>query len=387
MPAQELPPARRAAGLPELSLESLRWTIGLFCHFIGAFFLIAPHQFIGPLHEWLFACHGFWGATMLASGAGLVAVALARPRRPVTIASHLVSSLTLLALAASFAHGRGWAGTIAFGTLGLGLAASAAMPERFRLSGMGRDFFALLMGVIATLSGIAVLALPASWADPTVLSHPASLRATGALMLLCGPLLAYTQLRRELQAGLLWGAHLLAGGALIAFGVVALPAASWTELALYWGCGGAVAVLPWLRERLARLDTGALRTRLAVALVLATSLSLILAVAVVSAQEERLVARQALEIQRVEAAGIAIDVRDYVALNSARTAAVAAMAGRLLMAPAPQRALLERSREIYPSSAVLFSIDPAGRARHRTVCLIDMRKRRLFTRPDPGAHP
>jgi signal transduction histidine kinase len=361
MPARELPTARRAAGLPELSLESLRWTIGLFCHFIGAFFLIAPHQFVGPLHEWLLAYHGFWGAAMLAAGAGLVAVALARPRRPVTIASHLVSALTLLALAESFAHGRGWAGTISFGTLGLGLAASAAMPERPRPSGTGGDFFALLMGAIATLNGIAVLALPAPWADPAVLAHPASFRVTGALMVLSGPLLAYAQLRRAPRAGLLWGAHLLAGGALIAFGVVALPAASWTELALYWGCGGAVAALPWLRRRLARLDTGALRTRLAVALVLATSLSLILAVAVVSAQEEILVARQALEIQRVEAAGIAVDVRDYVALNGARTAAVAAMAGRLAMAPAPQRALLERSRGLYPSSAMLFTVDAAGR--------------------------
>jgi len=72
-------------------------------------------------------------------------------------------------------------------------------------------------------------------------------------------------------------------------------------------CGGGimVAVLPWLRRRLAALDTAALQSRLALALAIATSLALVLATAVVTAQEEQLAVEQSLAIQRIEAQAIA----------------------------------------------------------------------------------
>src|SRR5262249_48959412 len=144
-------------------------------------------------------------------------------------------------------------------------------------------------------------------------------------------------------------AHLLSGLSFVALGLfVAFPTRGWTGVALYPGCGLLIAFLPWLRPLLARADAGALRTRLSLALVLATSVTLILAVAVVTDQEERLAAEQVRQMQQVEAVSIAQNVADYLDFNIARAAAVADLAGRVPMAPEPQAQVLERTRGLYP---------------------------------------
>ena len=100
--------------------------------------------------------------------------------------------------------------------------------------------------------------------------------------------------------------------------------------------------LPWVRRRLAALDTSALRARLSLALAIATSLALILATAVVTAQEEQLAEEQVRATQEIEAQSVAQNVSDYIEMNGARAATLAAFAGRAPMtAEAPGRGARE----------------------------------------------
>jgi signal transduction histidine kinase len=183
----------------------------------------------------------------------------------------------------------------------------------------------------------------------------------GVLFLLGGVLLLSAQLRRAPSRRLLWIAHLGAGAAFFVYGaMVSLPGHSWTGLAVHWGCGLALALLPGLSRRLASFDPSALRTRLAFALATATSVALVLTAAVATSQEERLAIDQVRETRQIEADSIARNVADYVQLNSARATVVAALAGHLPMEGDIQRALLEASRPSYPDVSAFLTLDASG---------------------------
>jgi signal transduction histidine kinase len=83
-------------------------------------------------------------------------------------------------------------------------------------------------------------------------------------------------------------------------------------------------------------------------------------VAVVTDEEERLAADQVRQMQKIEADSIAQNVADYLDFNIARAAAVAALAGRAPMEPAPQGQFLERTRGLYPDVAGFATATLAG---------------------------
>ena len=333
--------------MDRLSAESLRWTLGPYCAFVGAFMLVAPHRFTSPVYSVLAPYRGIWGMAALAAGVALLSVAILRPRRAVALLGHGLAGVTLLALSASFLQSRAWTGMIAYGVLGVGTLVAGTLP--LRASHAGRDLFALLMGVIAVLQGLLLAVLrPSPW-------------VIGPALLLGGGLILAAHLRRSASAFYLWTSHLAAGAAFFLFGLVfSLPIRAWTGLVLYWGCGLILALLPWLSRRLAALDPASLRTRLAFSLATATSVALVLTAAIATSQEERLATSQVMETQQVEARAIARNVADYVQLNGARTAVVATLAARLPMTPVFQRALLEASRPSYPDVTGFVVLDAAG---------------------------
>ncbi|HVT58611.1 MAG TPA: sensor histidine kinase [Thermoanaerobaculia bacterium] len=359
-----MPAAATRQGLRErllgLAVTSLRWAIGLYCVVVGAFMLVAPHRFGGVAYAALAPFRAWWGTAALAAGAALLALAVLHQRSWLRVAAHGAAGVVLLALAFGFVLSHAWTGVAAYSVLGFGLLGSA--PPRRRPPGprTGGDLLAFLMGVATTLAGAGLVALPQFYAG--LAFAPAAPRLLGLGLLLTGPGLAYVQLRR-CAPWLTRAAHLAAGGAQVAFGglAAAAPIKAWTGIALYWGIGIAVALLPWLRVRLARLDTAALRARLALALASATSVPLILAVAVVTSQEERLATVQAITTLAVEASSCAQNVRDDVELNGARATAVAALAGRLRPEPPLWRRLLALSRPRYPDVSALLIVDREGR--------------------------
>ncbi|MFL6293727.1 MAG: ATP-binding protein [Thermoanaerobaculia bacterium] len=345
-----------------LSAESLRWTLGTYCAFVGAFMLVAPHRFTSSVYAAMTPYRGLWGMAALAAGVALLALAILRPDRWVVLLGHGLAGVTLLALSVSFLQSRAWTGMIAYGVLGIGTMMAGSLTGTLpRAARAGRDLFALLMGMIALLQGLllAVLAPLLTGAYFDVL-RPYQ-RTIGLALILGGGLVVAAHLRRNPSQRFVWAAHLAAGAALFLFGLIfSLPNRAWTGLALYWGCGLAVAVLPWLSRRLAALDPASLRTRLAFSLATATSVALVLTAAIATSQEERLATAQVIETRRIEAQAIARNVADYVQLNGARTAVVATLAGRLPMTPVFQRAMLEASRPSYPDVTGFVTLDSAG---------------------------
>src|SRR5436305_11812268 len=218
------------------------------------------------------------------------------------------------------------------------------------------------MGAASTLSRLLMVAAPGLFQSALYPVERLHLPVLGLSLLLTGPLLVYATLVPGLRRRQESAAHLVAGAAFLAFGVfLALPGRAWTGLALYCGGGAVVAALPWLRCRLAALDTSSLRARLSLALAIASSGALILATALATAQEERLAEDQALAVRGIEALAIAQNVSDYVEMNGARTLAIAALAGRAPLTAEAQETLLGASRRSYPDVAAFRTLDLDGR--------------------------
>jgi signal transduction histidine kinase len=347
-----------------LSAESLRWILGLYCAFIGAFMLVAPHRFTGSQYLGLLPFRTAWGVLALAAGVALLGVAILRPRLPLRLLGHGLAGASLLALAYSFGKLSLWPGVSMYTVLGLGLVLGGALgytPPLPEDEERGHDLFALLMGISAALLGGLLVSAPVMLPGPYFDPARPHLLPLGVVLLLGGALLLSAQLRRAPSLRLLWAAHLSAGAGFLLYGaMVSLPARSWTGLAMYWGCGLALAFLPGLSRQFASFDPSALRTRLAFALATATSVALVLTAAVATTQEERLAAAQVKETRTIEAESIARNVADYVQLNSARTSVMAALAGRLPMEATFQRALLEASRPSYPDVSAFLTLDSSG---------------------------
>jgi len=94
----------------------------------------------------------------------------------------------------------------------------------------------------------------------------------------------------------------------------------------------------------------------------ATSGALVFTVAVATTQEERLAIGQVQATQDIEAGSIARAVADFVELNAAQTATIAATADRVPFQPQAQRDFLERTLRLYPRMKALAILDPGGRA-------------------------
>jgi len=348
------------AFLDGLVVDTLQWSLGLFCALMGALMLVVPHQLNGPGYAAIASHLTVAGLIGLAAGIGLLSVPVTRPGPAVTAAVHGVVGAALLGLAAGFARTHAWSAVIFYGVLGAGtaLAGSRSGARRPPLDRAG-DLLSLLFGVAATLSGSVLLGRGSSAASFG--AGRALVPYFGLLWIVAGPLLAWAQVRPLPPRPATRIAHLLAGLSFVGFGLlVALPSRGWTGVALYLGCGGVIAGLPWLRPVFARADAAALHTRLSMALVLATSVTLILAVAVVTDQEERLAAEQVRQMQQVEAISLAQNVADYFDFNIARAAAVAELAGRVPMAPEPQAQILERTRGVDPDVTAFVTLSPAG---------------------------
>jgi signal transduction histidine kinase len=352
----------RRVRLRDLSTDSLRWTMGFFCGLVGAFILVAPHHFGAPVYAALRPYSPWWGTLSLTAGVALIAVEILRPRRWVVLLVHGLLGAALLALAASFAQVQGWTGLISYTILGLGTIFAGLRPRTRVPPGESGDLFAFLMGMLATMAGAFQTLVPGLFENPYYDPVRPFLLPMGLGLLLTGPLLCLAQLRPPLSRGRSAAIiHLADGLVFVSYGIfTSIPLRAWTGISLYLGCGTVVALLPWLRRRLARLDTAALRTRFGLALGMATSLSLILATAIVTHQEERLAEEQAREALRIEAEAIARNVDDYVELSGARTYAVAALAGRMAMTEPAQRELLLGSRQAYPDVAAFRTLDGRG---------------------------
>ncbi len=330
--------------------------MGLFCGFIGAFLLIAPHHFQATPYEALLPYTLVWGTLALASGVSLLAVAVLRPRRWVECGVYILGGSTLLMLAASFVQVGAVSGAGIYGILGLGTLLACWLPrDRPAAAPRGGDLFGLLLGLAAASAGLLILAAPGLFHRSFYGPLGRYLPVFGLAFLLTGPLAAAAQLVPAWRKS--WPAHVPAGLTYVLFGLlVSVPGRLWTGVALYIGGGAVLAGLPWVRRWLAALETSSLRARLALTLAVSTSLALVLATAVVTAQEEMLSREQVRALQEIEAHSVAQNISDYIAMNGARTATLAAFAGESPMTAKSQGELLTASRAVYPDLRALRTV-------------------------------
>ena len=362
--------------------------MGLFCAFIGAFLLVSPHHFQTAPYAALLDYAIAWGMLALIAGVSLLAAAVLRPGRALELAAHLLVGGVLIALALSFLKVKALTGFCAYNILGLGTVLAGLLPRRKLPATDGGDLFSLLMGLCALAWGTILLAFP-DWLQSDAYRHYLSyLPLFGALLLLAGLLLVYAQLAATTRSRR-WAIHLFGGSVLLGFGLlIALPGHAWTGVLLYCGGGFAIALLPWLRRGLAALDTLALRARVSLVLVIATSLALILATAVATGQEERLTEEQVARTQQIEARAIAQNVSDFIEMNGARTATMAAFVGRAPMTTADQADQLPVLRQVYRDVVALRSVASDGRIVAATgaaaVSPQDLQELVRWVRQDPG---
>ncbi len=334
--------------------------MGLFCGFIGAFLLIAPHRFQTGPYEALLPHALAWGTFALASGMGMLAVAVLRPRRWLSCAVHLLVGLALLALTVSFVRVGAASGAAIYSVLGIGTLLACRLPrDRPRSAAAGGDLFTFLMGIAAALAGLLVLGVPGLFQRPYYGPFGAYLKIFGLAFLVTGPLLAAAQLRRPSRRT--WAIEILGGMTYVLFGaLVSVPGRLWTGVFLYIVGGAVIVCLPGVRRWLAALDTSALRAHLSLVLAIATTLALVLATAVATAQEEHLAGEQVKVTQEVEARSVAQNVSDYVEMNGSRAATLAVFAGREPVTADRQTPMLAISLPIYPDLVALRSVSPTG---------------------------
>jgi signal transduction histidine kinase len=349
---------------PLLAGSSLRWAMGLFCSFIGAFMLVAPHQFGNRAFGSVRSYRTAWAIAALAAGVALLAVAALHTRRRQRLVTHGLSSAVLLTLGGGILFFSNAISAIPYMVLGAGLLSRSALRGR-QPAGEPGDLLAFLTGITAALAGGGLLLVPRVLHSPFPAGAPSPVRYVVLLvaggMLLSGPLLAFVQVR-PVSRRALRAAHLAGGASLAAYGLLrTLVQPAWTVIFLYCVTGAGVALLPWLRRWSAGFDGAALRTRMALSLAATTCVALVLAVAISTAQEERLATAQAQETLKVEARSVAQDVRDYLELNGSRAVTLATLAGELPLTPEVQRQLLAKSRPLYGNLSGLLLLGHDGR--------------------------
>ncbi|HEX6863340.1 MAG TPA: hypothetical protein VF414_11020, partial [Thermoanaerobaculia bacterium] len=148
------------ARLARLSPEGLRWTMGFFCAFVGAFILVAPHHFVGRPYTSLRPYAAAWGTWSLLAGVFLLAVSILKPRRSVGVLVHALVATAFFALAATFGSSGAWSGMISYTVLGVGTILAAFLRGMRSPQGRFGDLFAFLMGGIATVVGALMIGAP-----------------------------------------------------------------------------------------------------------------------------------------------------------------------------------------------------------------------------------
>lgn len=338
-----------------LRVAPFRWAVGALCVFFGALMLVEPHQFGAPVYQAIQPHLNIWGASFLATGCALLYVAALVPRTLVSIGVHAVAGGILLFLAAAFAASGAWTAVTIYGVVGLGTAVSAILPFVGRQAWWHGDLLALVAGVTGVVIGLLMLVVPGQFGAATYDPIRSDLALYGAAFVASSVGLIAVEIL-PIRGSAARIAHLLAGGMFLLFMVkVALPTP--TGIALYGGFGLAVALQPWLVNRLPTIDSSSLRTRSALMLVAIVSLPVIVAVALVADQASQFASVQALAQQQSLARALAADADDYLKLHRAAASGLASIPGLLELTAVEQHSALREFSAAYPDVVAFLLLD------------------------------
>lgn len=347
-----------------IQVQTLEWMVGGFCAIIGALMLIAPHQFAIPAFSALQPYLGWWGGSFLFIGAMLLIVtALALPGSVRWIA-RLGASATLLMLARGFWLIHGWTGVVVYGVLGLGLILSVFLPSRpHRPRATGYDLFALLIGLSSALNGLIILSSTNTFSGFLYNTMRWYIHINGFGFLLGGLALLSAYLLPRMPRPLFWMCHLLgAGGLWLFLATNAAPMRIWTGIAYYGGFGLAVAFLPWVNSALQRINPAALQVRLGLTLAVSAATPLIVAMTLLTNQQEQQAINQAVLVQQSVASTLAQDVQTYLRLHQSAVVLLASRPDLLTLPLEQQRSTLQVFNRAYPDFIDVELFDANGTA-------------------------
>ena len=351
-------------GGESIRLIALQVSAGTFYLLTGALMLITPHQFGLSAYAFLQPHLMWWGIAFLLVGGALVAAAVQPWPRPLMVLIHGLAAIPLFVLAAGFIDADAFSGTIVYGVLALGLLLSPAWLRGGLRVAAGepqhRDPLAIIIGVSTFLLGI-LLALPQE-AIPLPVGSLFQTVSWHAVPMLVGSLaLLSTQWATTPPRWLVWLAHLTVGGAYLAWmWATGLPIGAWTAVVYYGLFGVVIALLPGLAPYLRGIDAHSLQTRLALVLAAVAAIPLVVAIALVTAQEEQLVTGEALTAQRSLATLLAEDVASYVSMNRSAVEALAGHPGLAQMSAGEHEALLTSFHDAYPGLFGFGTFDQDG---------------------------
>jgi PAS domain S-box-containing protein len=343
------------------SRRTLQWAISGYSVSVGAAMLVVPHRFSAPTFALLQPDLLLWGIVFLLVGIYLFALAAITPQHKISIAvGHILGGGLLLLLAFGFAAAQTWTGTINYGVLGIGMFLPLLKPNA--PSNSERDLFVLLMGLGAALTGLSIVLLPEQFSSSSYDLVRHVLPQFGIAMALSGMFLVFTQVHTNIPRILVYLSHLSIGIVYILWIGVLNPflARAWAPFAIYGGLGTATALLPWIKYRLRDVDLSSLRIQLAIGLVSTTALILIIVVALVTDQEERIATERSSAFLQSLTGTLAQYAEDYMQLHRDVLNTLAAFPRLMQLSQVDQQAVLRTFSQNHATVYVFGIYDLQG---------------------------
>jgi signal transduction histidine kinase len=272
-------PGLRAAFIPHVA--TLRPVGGFYLLILGTSFLLLPQ---GQLGVWL---QPVWipGALLVTTGLMTLWLTVLDLSRRLTVVLTVISSLAPLGVAIAYALIGAFAGAAVLGFLALGLLLAPFVPRASITSTPRPDALGLVFGGAAAVQGLDYLVRTTSaeglLADLGVYAPPIAV-----LLLVGGCAVILTQLIVRLPRWVRWASHVLCGLTVIVMQVTIAVALD----PLYWSLGAAALIrgatilsLPWLSDRLMRIDDNAFQLRVSLALLTTAIVGVVIALPIVIA--------------------------------------------------------------------------------------------------------
>ena len=346
---------------------------------------MVPHQLAylvyEPLRQNLFAA----GLVLLGLSIVLGLALVFNLRRSLVLGVHLAAGMALLVMAVIlFSSGSPF---IALSLVLFGLFSGLTPllePPRVRAATPWGDLFLLAAGVIALANGVLLLLRPGALTTPVLEFDLRWERTFGLLFLLMGAALAGLQmwpdLRRRLGRWPIRLAPVLGLAYLAFFASAVVPERFGLAGVIYLFLGAALLCSPFWRRAASLMDDTSLRSRLGMALALATGVPLILTVTMISNLEEQLSRQNALSMAEGHAMGLADSVSAYIRLHRAGLSLLAGTEGLMDMPRSRQERLLAEFAAAYPDATAfsIYSVDGEVLATTNRLLAIPLRGSPVF---------
>jgi signal transduction histidine kinase len=254
---------------------ALHWFGAAYLLILGMSFLILPRGPINPL----FGLIWLRGPLLALSGLALLWLCTLRLSGRASVVAHVLAAGPPLAVGVWYLFLQSYSPAATLLLLGLAVALSPFAPREVSQSAWQPDALGIVLGLALAVDGLELLLRP----TPPVVPYGIQ-SALAVVFVLSGAAVTATHLTTRTPAPAAWIAHLAAGLSVLVLVVVlavGLAPLLWVLNASGLLVAVAIALLPWLSGRAARMESDTVRVRLAIVLFSGSLVTLLIAVPVV----------------------------------------------------------------------------------------------------------